>query len=113
MLRNFKIRTRLMAGFGVVVLFLVVVGIISLMNYAKQGRMMDDFYEHPFTVTNAIREADGHIIRMHRGVKDALLNHDNQQELDAALKEYRRFRKDSLRAARHCPGRVFSATRPP
>lgn len=87
MLRNFKIRTRLMAGFGVVVLFLVVVGVISLMNYAKQGRMLDDFYEHPFTVTNATREANGHIIRMHRGVKDALLNHDNQQELAAAFQE--------------------------
>lgn len=86
MLRNLKIRTRLMAGFGVVVLFLMTVGVISLVNYAKQGRIIKDFYAHPFTVTNAIHEAEGNILKMNRGMKDAVLYHDDQKELKTIIK---------------------------
>jgi len=87
MLRNYKIRTRLLAGFGIVVLFLIAVGIISLKNLAEQQKILTDFHEHPFTVTNAIRKAQVHIIKMHRGVKDAVLYANNRQELETVLKE--------------------------
>ena len=86
MLRNYRIRTRLLAGFGLVVLFLVAVGIVSLKNLAEQRIILTEFYEHPFTVTNAIREAQEQIIKMHRGVKDALLYAGNRQELETILK---------------------------
>jgi len=87
MLRNYKIRTRLLAGFGIVVLLLIAVGIVSLHNLSEQRKILTDFYEHPFTVTNAIRKAQVHIIKMHRGVKDAVLYANNRQELETVLKE--------------------------
>ena len=87
MLRNFKIRTRLLAGFGVVILFLITVGTIALQNINEQRKILTEFHEHPFTVTNAIREAQENILRMHRGVKDAVLYANDRKELETALKE--------------------------
>jgi methyl-accepting chemotaxis protein len=86
MLRDLKIRTRLLAGFGVVVLFLVVVGMISLKNLTDQRKILGEFYEHPFTVTNAVREAQENILRMHRGMKDAVLYANDRRELETILK---------------------------
>src|SRR5512133_3787243 len=86
MLRNLRIRTRLLAGFVIVTLFLVVVGTISLQNINEQRKIMADFHEHPFKVTNAIREAQENVIKMHRGMKDAVLYASNRQELEATVK---------------------------
>ncbi len=86
MLRDLRIRTRLMAGFGVVVMFIVIVGVVSLVNLTEQRRLLDNFYEHPFTVTNAMREAQEHVLRMHRGMKDAVLYNNNSREFDSILK---------------------------
>ena len=87
MLRNFRIRTRLLAGFGIVVLFLITVGTISLRNITEQRKILAEFHEHPFTVTNAIREAQENVIKMHRGMKDAVLYAGNRQELESIFKE--------------------------
>jgi len=87
MLRNFRIRTRLLAGFGIVILFLITVGTISLQNINEQRKILAEFHEHPFTVTNAIREAQENIIKMHRGVKDAVLYASDHKELETIQKD--------------------------
>ena len=86
MLRDHKIRTRLLAGFGTLVLLLILLGFVSLKNQADQRRILADFYAHPFKVTQAIRRAQVNIVRMHRGVKDAVLYAGNRQELATILK---------------------------
>ena len=85
MLSRLKIRSRLLAGFGLVVLFLILVGVLSLKNLVEQGNLMTEFYDHPFTVTNAIREADAQIVRMHRAMKDVLLYANDKGEVETAL----------------------------
>src|SRR5690242_16959844 len=87
MLENLKIRTRLIAGFGIVVLFLAVAGVISLRNQDEMSGAMQNFYDHPFQVTRAMGVADAHIVRMHRAMKDVVLYAGNPQELDQALKD--------------------------
>jgi len=87
MLSNLKIRSRLLAGFGVAVLFLVLIGALSLKNLAAQGNLLAQFYDHPFTVTNAIHQVDAHIIRMHRSMKDIVLYADDRQEMERALSD--------------------------
>ena len=87
MLSNLKIRTRLIAGFGVVVLFLILVGAFSLKNLAAQGDLLTTFYDHPFTVSNAISDVQEHILRMHRAMKDVVLYGNNRQELEVALRD--------------------------
>ena len=85
MLNNLKIRSRLIAGFAVVVLFLILIGALSLKNLNAQGDLLSQFYNHPFTVTNAIHKVDTHIIRMHRGMKDVVLYANDRDEMEAAL----------------------------
>ena len=87
MLSNLKIRSRLFAGFGVVVLFLVLVGAVSLRNLAAQGDLLTDFFDHPFTVTNAIQDVQEQIVRMHRSMKDVVLYGNDPQELEKALRD--------------------------
>uniref|UniRef100_C6DYF9 Methyl-accepting chemotaxis sensory transducer n=1 Tax=Geobacter sp. (strain M21) TaxID=443144 RepID=C6DYF9_GEOSM len=85
MLNNLKIRSRLIAGFGAIVCFLVLIGALSLKNLKAQGDLMTDFHEHPFTVTNAIRSVDANVVRMHRSMKDVVLYAGDAEDLEASL----------------------------
>ena len=85
MLNNLKIRSRLIAGFGIIVLFLVLIGGLSLKNLVAQGDLMNSFYQHPFAVTNAIRSAESNIVRMHRSIKDIVLYSKDKHEVETAL----------------------------
>jgi len=87
MLRNFRIRTRLLAGFGIVVLFLITVGTIALQNMNEQRKILEDFHDHPFTVTNAVRRAQVRIIMMHRDMKDLVLYANDLQEREKFVKD--------------------------
>jgi methyl-accepting chemotaxis protein len=87
MLSNLKIRSRLIAGFGIVLFFLVLIGGFSLRNLAAQGRLLTEFYEHPFTVTNAIQDVQEQIVRIHRSMKDVVLYGADRQELESALRD--------------------------
>jgi methyl-accepting chemotaxis protein len=87
MLNKFKIRTRLIAGFAVLVAVLIAIGGVALKNLAEQGRLLTQFYEHPFTVTNAIQRADAHIVRMHRSMKDLVLYSKDPGEAETALRD--------------------------
>jgi methyl-accepting chemotaxis protein len=87
MLSNLKIRYRLIAGFGIIVLFLVLVGAISLRNLAVQGELLTEFYDHPFTVNNAIYDVQVQILKIHRSMKDVELFAGNRMELENALRD--------------------------
>ncbi|HJV67363.1 MAG TPA: methyl-accepting chemotaxis protein [Geomonas sp.] len=87
MLSNLKIRSRLVTGFGIIVLFLVLVGVLSLKNLTSQANLFSKFYDHPFTVNNAIHEVNEHVIMMHRSMKDVALYGDDPQELAVALRD--------------------------
>jgi len=85
MLSNLKIRSRLIAGFSVVVLFLVLIGALSLRNLKAQEELLSNFLEHPFTVTNAIQDVQEQILRIHRSMKDVVLYGADRRELEGAL----------------------------
>jgi methyl-accepting chemotaxis protein len=85
MLSNLKIKSRLLAGFSIVVFFLILIGAVSLRNLAAQGALLTEFHDHPFTVTNAISNTQEHIIRIHRSMKDVALYGNDPAELERAL----------------------------
>jgi methyl-accepting chemotaxis protein len=87
MLSNLKIRSRLIVGFGTVVLFLVLVGAVSLKNLAAQRDLLTEFSDHSFTVTNAIRDVQLQIVKMHRSMKDIVLYADDRQEMETGLRD--------------------------
>lgn len=87
MLKNLKIRSRLLAGFGIIVFFLVLIGALSLKNLDAQSDLLSQFHRHPFTVTNAIHQVDAHVIRMHRGMKDVVLYAHDREDREKSIAE--------------------------
>ena len=76
MFANLKIGTRLAAGFAVLVLFTVAIGLIADNSSEQLSSLTAKLYKHPFTVTNALADADANIIAMHRSMKDVALAKD-------------------------------------
>jgi methyl-accepting chemotaxis protein len=79
-----NIRLRLLLGFGNVMALLVVVGVFAAYRVDLVHDMADSLYNHPFTVMDSLHEADTHVIKMHRGMKDAVMA-QNSSELEAAV----------------------------
>ena len=73
MLANLKIGTRLALGFALVLLLTTTLGIIADITGGDLAALTQNLYRHPFTVTNALREANSNIIAIHRSMKDVAL----------------------------------------
>lgn len=58
-----KISTRLLLGFGVVVIFMAVCGVFSIVNMSKLASYTENLYNHPMAVSSAILTLDSD--RMH------------------------------------------------
>jgi len=102
MLKNFKIRNRLLLGFGVVLLLLLAVSVFAVFQMHFIAGFTQDLYDHPFTVSNAVRAAETNMIKMHRSMKDVTLAQDSNQ-LEAAVTEVDRLERlvfDHLEKAR-------------
>jgi methyl-accepting chemotaxis protein len=84
MWKNFKIRTRLFIGFAVLLVLFVIIAGFSILEMRSLAYLTSKLYDHPLAVNNAIREANTHIIKMHRSMKDVTLARDDDQ-LSAAI----------------------------
>ena len=71
-----RIGTRIAAGFGVVVLLMIGLGIVAYSSAETLSGLTTKLYRHPFAVTNALAAADTQIVAMHRSVKDVALAKD-------------------------------------
>ncbi|WP_293264887.1 EAL domain-containing protein [Neptunomonas sp.] len=77
--------TRLLViGFLVMISLMVLFASISLQENRKTAELSDKIYQHPFSVTNAVLEANSDIIAMHRYMKDVVLA-TNEDELARAI----------------------------
>jgi methyl-accepting chemotaxis protein len=68
-----KISVRLAAGFGLLVLVTVALGVLAYVRTMDLSALTQSLYRHPFAVTNALAEAKGEIIAMHRSMKDVAM----------------------------------------
>gem|GEM_PF-374414 len=84
MLQNMNIGRRLFFGFGIVVLFLVAAGMLAIGKIDFVHTLQQTFFEHPFTVVNALGAAHIDITKMERDVQSALLA-GNPQEREAVF----------------------------
>lgn len=73
MLANIRISMKLAIGFSVLIAALIVLGVISDISLNKLSNLTHKLHRHPLAVSNAILEANGNIIAMHRGMKDVVL----------------------------------------
>jgi len=79
MLANLKIGIRLGMAFLSIILITLVIGVIAYYGISQLSDMTNKLYKHPFAVSNAIRDTNGHIIAMHRGMKDVALSKTDEQ----------------------------------
>lgn len=82
-IRNLKIRTRLTIGFVVIVFLIATLGAIALTYISNLTTSTENIYNHPFTVSNAVRDIKSNIIAMHRSMKDVAMA-DNDIQMNHA-----------------------------
>ncbi|MCP3851589.1 MAG: response regulator [Gammaproteobacteria bacterium] len=83
MLSNFKIGTRFGLAFFTLILFTFFLGGFNYLGIQRLSELTQKLYQHPFAVSNAVREADRNIIAMHRSMKDVVLSKNELQLLEA------------------------------
>lgn len=70
---DLKIGTQLKIGFGIILLLIAVLGVISWYQTEKIANHTYDMYDHPFTVRNALGELNADILGMRLEFRDFLL----------------------------------------
>ena len=94
MFNTMKIGTRLLMSIGVLVLsILVTVSLFSIYQIRIQAGLTEKLYRHPFTVSNAVRDVEINVIKMHRSMKDVALAAD-AVSLEDATREVDRYEKE-------------------
>ncbi|MBI9105247.1 MAG: response regulator [Spirochaetales bacterium] len=71
---HFTIGTRLALNFSFFLIVILIFGGVFLFQITKISSVFRDFYEHPYAVSNTVREIETDIIRMHRAMKDLALS---------------------------------------
>ncbi|MBE9561622.1 MAG: MCP four helix bundle domain-containing protein [Proteobacteria bacterium] len=76
MLQNMRIRTKLFASFGIVITFLIFVGLFAILQMTTLSNVTTKLYNHPLIVSNAVRDVNINIVKIHRSMKDIALSKD-------------------------------------
>ncbi len=88
MFGNFKIGTRLIAGFLVVVALTVTVGMLGLRNLEQVNELSDQMYEREMIALNNIQSANVQLIYVGRGLRSSMLA-TSLEERDFAIRQTR------------------------
>ncbi|OAN51422.1 hypothetical protein A6A04_16000 [Paramagnetospirillum marisnigri] len=84
LLSNLKISARLYVGFALILVLTLGIGLLGDATDDRLTELTVKLYRHPFTVTNALQEANTNIVAMHRSMKDVALA-SNPEELVKAV----------------------------
>jgi methyl-accepting chemotaxis protein len=80
MFQQMKISTLLYFSFGLMIVFMIIVGLFAMFQMQTLSELTIKLYNHPLTVSNAVRDVNINIVKMHHSMKDIALASD-----DAAL----------------------------
>lgn len=78
-LQDVKIGTQLRLGLGLILAFVVALGVLAWVQSGQLWQQTETMYDHPFQVSNAVGEFEADILAMHRAMKDLLLASDDQE----------------------------------
>lgn len=84
-LKNLKIGTQLKIGFGIIILLIVFLGIISWQQTDRIALQANEIYEHPFKVRQALGELKTDIMAMRLEFRNYLLAQSDQERQTAIL----------------------------
>ncbi len=91
-----QIGQRLLAGFGLVILLAVLLGVVAVVKMNTQADIASQMYDHPLVVSNAVREIKANINAMDRFMKDIALSR-SKEEIDKAAARIQTYEQDTLR----------------
>ncbi len=73
MLRNTNINTRLFVAFSLILILMIILALGAFQGMEVLTDMTKQMYRHPLTVSNAVLDANTHIVAIHRSMKDVVL----------------------------------------
>ncbi|MEI6753711.1 MAG: response regulator [Paludibacter sp.] len=89
-LRNFKIGTQLVIGFGVMFVFVIILGVISYSQSRQIHNQTELIYNHPFKVKSAIGDLNADILNIRMAMRDIMLSttdKENERQISIQLME--------------------------
>jgi len=84
MFKNMRTNRQLLIAFGIIVVVVVLGNVYQLNRIRAIGDLTTRLYDHPYTVSNAVRSAQTAIVRMHRSMKDVALA-ETSEDINAAV----------------------------
>jgi len=93
MFGKFRIRTRLLGSYGIIIALMIITGTYALNRLSFVASRTTELYEHPFTVRKNIRDANLNFTKMQYKLKDAVLA-KGSGATNADLKEMYAFEKE-------------------
>ena len=84
-LKDLKIGTQLKIGFGLIILLIIFLGVISWQQTDKIAFQANEIYEHPLTVSRALGELKTDIMAMRLEFRNFLLAQSDQERQKAIL----------------------------
>jgi len=79
-----RIQTRLFLGLTLFIIASSIINISYIFDIRKLNNVTNDIVNHPFTVSNSVRDIEIYIHAMHRSMKDVVLS-ENRIELNNAI----------------------------
>jgi len=77
---------KLIFGFSTIIVLIITLGLYSLQSMKTLSMETTNLYEHPYKVSNAVKEIKINLISIHRYMKDVVLA-ENEQELNSAIEK--------------------------
>ena len=81
--KHIRVSTRLFLGFAVMMIFIIGVGSFSMYKMYQLSDLTNKMYNHPLTVSNAVRDVYIHVLLMREAMKDIAL-YQSAEELQQA-----------------------------
>ncbi len=82
MIRRIKITTRLFLFLGVILMLILTLGGISLLYLSQLAQSTNELYDHPFTVSNSLKEMEIYLFQIVQATDDLL---DTKNDVDFQL----------------------------
>ena len=82
-IKDFNISTQLKIGFTFNILFIIIIGVISVLHSYQLGDQTDNLYNHPFQVRTAIGKLNADVLNMRLGTRDLLIKKTNGDKNEA------------------------------
>jgi len=94
-MKNMKIKAKLALGFGVLIAMMAILGIYSIIEVKTLSNITQKMYNHPFTVSVAVRDVNLKIVTIHKTMQDIILS-TNTQQMQNSIEKINNYENETL-----------------